>query len=49
MLIDLKQSLKVGDKVPVTLVIEGKDGKRESVEVSAPVRALGGDKVEHKH
>jgi periplasmic copper chaperone A len=49
MLIDLKQALKEGDKVPVTLVIEGKDGKRESVEVSAPVRALGGDKVEHKH
>ena len=49
MLIDLKQALKAGDKVPVTLVIEGKDGKRETLEVSAPVRALGGDKAEHKH
>jgi periplasmic copper chaperone A len=49
MLLDLKQVLKAGDKVPVTLVIEGKDGKRETLEVSAPVRALGGDKAEHKH
>ena len=43
MLIDLKQPLKAGDTVPVTLVIESKDGKRESVEVKAPVRALGGN------
>jgi periplasmic copper chaperone A len=49
MLLDLKQVLKAGDKVPVTLVIEGKDGKRETLEVSAPVRALGGDKAKHKH
>jgi len=49
MLIDLKQALKAGDSVPVTLVIEGKDGKRETLQVSAPVRALGGDKAEHKH
>ena len=40
MLLDLKQELKVGDTVAVTLVIEGKDGKRESVELKAPVRAL---------
>jgi copper(I)-binding protein len=41
MLMDLKQTLKAGDTVPVTLVVEGKDGKRESIEVKAPVRALG--------
>jgi hypothetical protein len=41
MLMDLKQPLKDGDSVSVTLVIEGKDGKRESVEVKAPVRPLG--------
>lgn len=41
MLMDLKQPLKDGDSVPVTLVIEGKDGKRETVELKAPVRPLG--------
>lgn len=40
MLMELKQPLKVGETVPVTLVVEGKDGKRETVEVKAPVRAL---------
>jgi hypothetical protein len=41
MLMDLKQQLKAGDKVPLHLVIEGKDGKRETIELQAPVRALG--------
>ena len=41
MLMDLKQPLKDGDTVPVTLVIEGKDGQKETVEVQAPVRPLG--------
>ena len=49
MLIDLKQPLKAGDTVPVKLVIEGKDGKRETVDVTAPVRALNAEKMEHKH
>jgi copper(I)-binding protein len=49
MLIDLKQTLKTGDTVPVKLVIEGKDGKRETVDVNAPVRALSNEKAEHKH
>jgi len=40
MLMDLKQDLKTGESVPVTLVIEGAGGKRESVEVKAPVKAL---------
>jgi len=40
MLLDLKQQLKEGETVPVTLVIEGKDGKKESIEVKAPVKAL---------
>jgi len=40
MLLDLKQQVKEGDTVPLTLVFEGKDGQRESVEVKAPVRAL---------
>jgi periplasmic copper chaperone A len=40
MLMDLKAPLKAGDTVPVTLVIEGADKKRETVEIKAPVRAL---------
>jgi copper(I)-binding protein len=42
MLMDLKKELKAGDTVPVTLVIEGADKKRETLEIKAPVRALGG-------
>jgi copper(I)-binding protein len=41
MLLDLKKQLKEGDTVPLTLVLEGKDKKRQSIEVNAPVRALG--------
>ncbi len=48
MLMDLKAQLKAGDTVPLTLVVEGKDGKRETLEVKAPVRALG-DTSPHKH
>ena len=40
MLMDLKQQVKEGDTVVVTLVVEGKDGKRESIDVKAPVKAL---------
>ena len=40
MLMDLKQQLKAGDTVPLTLVVEGKDGKKETVEVKAPVKPL---------
>lgn len=47
MLMDLKQELKVGQSVPVTLVIEGPGGKRETVEVKAPVKALA-DSSGHK-
>lgn len=49
MLMDLKQQLKVGDTVPVTLVIEGADKARETIEVRAPVKALNTPTVEHKH
>jgi copper(I)-binding protein len=54
MLLGLKQPLKAGDKVAVTLLVEGKDGKRENVEVQAEVRALGaqapaGHDGQHKH
>jgi copper(I)-binding protein len=47
MLMDLKKELKAGEMVPVTLVVEGADKKRESIEVKAAVKALG-SKDEHK-
>ena len=40
MLMGLKQVLKPGDSVPLTLVVEGPDKQRRNIEVSAPVRAL---------
>lgn len=49
MLMDLKQALKDGDAVPVTLVVQGADGKREQLEIQAPVRALGSMQGQHKH
>ena len=49
MLMDLKAALKAGDQVPLTLVIEARDGKRETLLILAPVRALGGAPAEHRH
>jgi periplasmic copper chaperone A len=40
MLMDLKQPLKAGDTVPVTLTFEDKAGKKTTVEVKAPVKSL---------
>ena len=48
MLMDLKRELKAGEQVPITLVVEDKGGKRESIEVTAPVRPLG-DAAPAKH
>jgi copper(I)-binding protein len=48
MLMELKQELKTGDAVPVTLVVEGAGGKRESIEIKAPVKALA-DSHSKKH
>ncbi len=49
MLMDLKQELKAGESVPLTLVIEGAGGKRETLEVKAPVRALAESSGPKKH
>jgi copper(I)-binding protein len=50
MLMDLKQQLKAGDTVPLTLVVEGKDGKKETLELKVPVKALNAPATtEHKH
>ena len=40
MLFGLKGQLKEGDSVPLALVIERKNGKRETVRVNAPVKPL---------
>ncbi len=42
MMMDLKRQLKAGETVALTLVIEGADRKRETLEVQATVRALDG-------
>lgn len=41
MLMDLKQPIKAGDAVPLTLVVETRDKKRETIEVSATAQAMG--------
>jgi copper(I)-binding protein len=46
MLIGLKRQVKEGEQVPLTLVIERRDGQRETVEVSAPVRPLNAVEAE---
>jgi hypothetical protein len=40
MLMELKGQVKEGETVPVTVVVEGKDGKRETIELNAPVKPL---------
>lgn len=57
MLMELKNPIKAGDKIPLTLVFEGPDKKRQTVEVTATARPLstpaqkGGDAHggAHKH
>ena len=49
MLMDLKAPLAAGQAIAVTLVVEGKDGKKETIVLKAPVRALGTTPAEHKH
>ena len=56
MMMNLKSQVKEGDTVPLTLVFEGKDKKRQTVEVKAMVRPLnasggemGGMHMDMKH
>ncbi|MEY4754970.1 MAG: hypothetical protein RJA44_2645 [Pseudomonadota bacterium] len=51
MLIDLAKPVQAGDKVALTLVLEDKNKKRSTVEVSADARALGAAKpaMQHNH
>ena len=45
MLIDVVKPLAVGEEVPITLTIVGKDGKKSSLAVKAEVRSFGGTPV----
>jgi len=47
MLIDLEEQVKEGGTVPLTLIVEGTDGKRESIDVVAPVRPLNSARATH--
>ena len=56
MMMDLKAQVKAGDTIPLTLVFEGRDKKRFTMEVKASVKALGSSAPkgtllhgEHKH
>ena len=53
MMMDLKLPLAAGQSVDLTLVVEGRDGKKETIAVKAPVKAQGsapaGDMAGHKH
>jgi hypothetical protein len=40
MLMDLKGQVKDGDQVPLTLVVQGRDGKRQTLEIKAAARPL---------
>ncbi len=42
MLMGLKQQMKEGAEVPMTLIIESKDKKRSAIEIKATVRSLTG-------
>ncbi|MFM8756644.1 MAG: copper chaperone PCu(A)C [Limnohabitans sp.] len=49
MLMDLKAQVKDGDTVPVTLVVEGQDGKRQTHELQAVARRLAASGVKQGH
>ena len=45
MLLELKGQVKAGDKIPLTLVLEGEDKQRVNVEVQAVSRPLGANSM----
>ncbi len=49
MLMNLRAQVKEGDVVPITLVVETKDKKRQTIEIKAPVRALAARGGAMKH
>lgn len=49
MLTDLASRAEAGTSIPLTLVIEHKDGKRENLNIDAPVRPLTGGRHTGHH
>ncbi|WP_313074805.1 copper chaperone PCu(A)C [Melaminivora sp.] len=49
MLMDLRQPVAAGASVPLTLVFEGPGGQRQTLQVQAPVRALGRSSGQGRH
>ena len=49
MLMDLKQPLKKGETVPISLRFEGKDKTFKTIEIKAQVRELGASPQQHEH
>lgn len=50
MLMDLKAAVKDGETVPVTLIVEGRDGQRQNIEIQAPVRGMkAAPALQHGH
>ncbi|MDD2056701.1 copper chaperone PCu(A)C [Pseudomonas sp. GD03860] len=49
MLMKLKQQVKEGEQVPLTLVIEDAKGQKQTLEIKAPVRALNAEMHGHEH
>lgn len=49
MLMELKAPIKPGDEVPLSLVFEGKDGKRETLELKAAARGMAPEGAGHGH
>ena len=47
MFFDVKNQIKEGDVLPLTLVFEDKNRKRETVELQVPARALGKPAASH--
>lgn len=49
MLIQLRQQVKEGDVVPITLIFEDAAGKQESMRIDAPVKPLTTGPAGHGH
>ena len=47
MMMDLKGQIKEGDMVPVTLVVQGQNGQRQSVELKVPARKAAMPAMQH--
>ncbi|NRR28697.1 copper chaperone PCu(A)C [Oxalobacteraceae bacterium] len=49
MLMDLKRQLKEGETIPLTLQVQGKNKKTETISVDVPVRAINYAAPQGKH